>query len=158
MFKKLCMVIMLSASTIYARDEIKEIMQKTTEFSFMLKPRPSGDLGVFAAHDIAKGTEIFHKPFVVRMLKAADIPDEFRSYCLACNEEESACPQEFDRMEIGWYMNVSSTHANIAKKIDREYASTVELLEANTFYAMRDIEAGEEILINVEPVKEHFSN
>ncbi len=149
MFEKLCIMILLSVATIYPIHEIKELMKKSTEFSFLVQPTVSGGLGVFAAHDIEQGTEL-------RVLKIKDVPAEFLTYCLPLNEEDCACPEKFDRMEIGWYMNISHEHANVNKKLEGQYESILDVLQANTFYATRDIKAGEEILIDVESVKKHF--
>ena len=158
MYKKLLFgFVLFIGQSLCPSDNLNKDVMKTNEFSFLVKSRPTGDLGVCAAHDIAQGTELFHEPFEVRIMKSKDIPDEFKTYCIPINEEELACPERFDRMEIGWYMNVSSTHANIEKRIGHTYDNTVELLAANTFYAIKDIKAGKEILIDVEPVREHFS-
>jgi hypothetical protein len=89
-------------------------------------------------------------------MNIAEVPHEFRTFMLPLNDEECVVPERFDRLEAGWYMNISSTHANVAKKLQGQYASIIEVLEANTFYATRDIQVGEEILIDVEQVKKHF--
>lgn len=60
----------------------------TNEFSFRLKPSQHG-IGVFALHDIKKGTylRLFgnEKQFEHRMryLKEKDIPDVFKGFCMA---------------------------------------------------------------------------
>lgn len=128
----------------------------TTEFSFIVKMRPDGELGLFAAHDIAQGVQLFHGSFKMRVMKIAEVPHEFRNFMLPLDDENGVVPERFDRLEVGWYMNISSTHANVAKKLEGQYSSIIEVLQANTFYATRNIQAGEEILIDVEQVKKHF--
>jgi SET domain-containing protein len=133
-------------------------IMETTEFSFIVKSGRNGELGLYAAHDIAQGTQLFHGSFKMRVMKIAHVPDAFKSFMLPLDDEECVVPERFDRLEAGWYMNISSTHANVAKKLEGIYASIIDVLEANTFYATRDIQAGEEILIDVEQVKKHFPN
>ncbi len=140
---------------VYAIEGNRNSME-TTEFSFVVKVRFDGELGLFAAHDIAQGAQLFHGSFKMRVMKIAEVPDEFKNFMLPLDDENCVVPERFDRLEVGWYMNISSTHANVAKKLEGQYASITEVLEANTFYAIRDIQAGEEILIDVEQVKKHF--
>ncbi|MBV8661278.1 MAG: SET domain-containing protein [Candidatus Dependentiae bacterium] len=140
---------------IYSFESNRNNME-TTEFSFIVKVRPDGEFGLFAAHDIAQGTQIFHEPFRLRIMKINDVPDAFKNFTLPLNDEECIVPERFDRLEIGWYMNISSTHANVAKKLEGQYESLLQIFETNTFYAIRDIQAGEEILIDVEQVKKYF--
>ncbi len=126
------------------------------EFSFVLKQSSQGNIGMFAAHDIAKGTLILDKPFKLRVMKTVEIPEEFKQFSIPINDIESACPERFDRMEIYWYINDSSIHPNIEKRIEVDYPSVIDLLEALTFYAIRDIKAGEEILIDLHKVQQSF--
>lgn len=134
----------------------KRYAMETTEFSFIVKMRPDGEFGLFATHDIAQGAQLFHQPFTLRIMKINQIPDEFKNFMLPLDDENCVVPERFDRLEVGWYMNISSTQANVAKKLEGTYASIIDVLQANTFYATRDIQAGEEILIDVEQVKKHF--
>lgn len=154
MIKNLCIMSLLSISAaIYSMNNNKNV--KSSEFLLIVKPTQSGELGVFAARDLVQGTQLFDEPFDIRVLKKTDIPEEFLNYCIPLNNEECACPERFDRMETGWYMNLSSTHANIAKNLNGVSKNIMDVLKANTFYAIRDIKAGEEILIDVEQVKKY---
>lgn len=106
---------------------------ETTEFSFLLKPCQYG-IGVFAVHDIAEGTylrlfgERYDKQEEDR--KKADVPEELRFYCID-RGDILRCPRDFGRMELGWYINHSQTPNAVHKEYD--------------YYALRDINAGEEI-------------
>lgn len=151
MYQSLFFWFLFFISNIHADVDIKENNMKCSEFSFILKQSPQGNIGLFAAHDIAKGTLIFDQPFTLRVIKTNDIPAEFLQFSIPINDTESACPEHFDRMEVGWYMNHSS-HPNIEKRIDVEYANVIDLLKALTFYAIKDIKAGEEILIDLDKV------
>ncbi len=126
---------------------------ETDEFSFILKPSKYG-IGVFATHDIKKGTFLRTfgdaKKFEERVTKRKreDIPEEFRGYC-HFGEEYYLCPLDFGSMHIGWYLNHSAEDANTESR--------------DTFwYAKRDIKKGEEILIDYnllgepEELKEEF--
>ena len=80
-------------------------MQQWSEFSFILQPSSLGGIGVFATHDLLQGTKIFdgnHKP---RTMLIKDIPPAFLKYCIYINDSECLCPERFDRMGIGWYIN-----------------------------------------------------
>jgi uncharacterized protein len=116
-------------------------MSKTTEFSFVLKPSTLGGIGVYAAHDIPEGMHLFHGNFSSRKMKTKEVPSEFLKYCIFVNDEECICPERFDRMEVGWYLN-HSHNPNIAKRPE------IGVI------ALRDIKAGEEILIDYNQLNE----
>lgn len=107
-----------------------------SEFSLILKPSSLGGIGVFATHDIPSGTLLFTKTHEMRTLKAKDIPQEFIKYCIFVSDEEYICPERFDRMEIGWYINHSAT-----PNIDYDF-------KLCKLYAIKNIKAGDEILID----------
>lgn len=115
-------------------------MKKTTnEFSFMLKPSaiPNADVGVFAVHGIAKGTKlhVFPENNVSRILQKKDIPEELLKLCVILKDGLHNGPNEFNHVWIGWYMNHS-------------HNPNTELRGNNSYYALSNISAGEEILIN----------
>lgn len=72
-----------------------------SEFSFVLKPSTLGGLGVFATHDIAKGSLLFNQNFEIRIMKVKDVPSALINYCIYISDDECLCPERFDRMEIG---------------------------------------------------------
>lgn len=116
-------------------------MQETTEFLFVLKPSPIAGIGVFAVQDIPAGSRVFFGGFSPRKMKTKEVPSEFLKYCIFINDEESICPERFDRMEIGWYLN-HSEHPNIGKDAEK------------VTIALRDINAGEEIVIDYNSLNE----
>ena len=118
-----------------------------SEFSFMLKPSPLGGVGVFATHDIPAGTHLFNPDFEIRTLKVKDVPAPLLQYCIYISDDECLCPERFDRMEIGWYINHSST-PNIAKKSKAPNADAVKNIKERIVHAVQDIKAGDEILID----------
>lgn len=116
----------------------------TNEFSFILKPSKYG-IGVFATHDIKKGTylRLFgdeqafdHR---VRALDNKDVPKIFQDYCIN-RGDKSICPQDFGCMPIGWYLN----HSKNYNAIHKDYH----------WYASCDIKEGEETLINYNSLEE----
>ncbi len=113
-----------------------------TEFSFILKPSLLGGIGVFATHDISAKSQIFKNYFKIRTLKIKEVPTDFIKYCIKISDEECLCPKRFDRMEIGWYINHSAT-PNIAQR-----TVIIEGIEECIVYALNDIKAGDEILID----------
>lgn len=115
----------------------------TNEFSFVLKPSIHG-IGVFAAHDIKMGASLRlfgndESPEESRMLNKENVPEFFRHYCIARGSQLS-CLDDFGCMPIGWYMNHSRTPN--AKHRNWEY------------FAILDISAGEEILIDYNTLEE----
>ena len=124
-----------------------------SEFSFMLQPSPLGGIGVFATHDIPAGTHLFNQNFEIRTLKVKDVPAALLKYCIYISDEECLCPERFDRMEIGWYINHSST-PNIARKNRVSNAEAVKNIKERTVHAVRDIKAGDEILIDYNSLDE----
>ncbi len=111
------------------------------EFSCIIKVSAISGIGVFATHDIPKDTQVFIAPSKPRTAKISDIPKEFLPYCVYLNDEECLCPERFDRMEIGWFLN-HSDHPNISRNKD------------GTVFAIKDIQAGEEILIDYNQLNE----
>lgn len=111
-----------------------------TEFSFVLKPSILGGVGVFATHDIPKGTALFSGKSSSMKRKISEIPPDFIKYCIFLSDEECLSPERFDHMGIGWYINHSST-PNIGKN-------------RHGFIAVCDIKTGEEILFNYNELNE----
>ena len=117
----------------------------TDEFSFILKQSEHG-VGVFAMHDIKKGTymRLFGNKDENnnRVLKNENIPKIFQDYCVHRDKGEIICPKDFGNMQIGWYGNHSSKKPNIFH--DENY----------DWYALRDIREGEEILYDYNSLEE----
>jgi hypothetical protein len=136
-----------------------------TEFSFIIKPSALGGVGVFATHDIPSGTILFNQDIKqkLRVLKIKDVPAESLKYCIYINNNECLCPERFDRMEIGWYLN-HSADANSAKKgvkkssVIKDAQDFYDKRDRYPFYAIKDIKAGDEILIDYDELNEpeHF--
>lgn len=116
-----------------------------SEFSFMLKPSPLGGVGVFATHDIPKGTHLFKNAFKTRTMSVKDVPSALLKYCIYINDNECLCPERFDRMEIGWYINHSS-NPNIAR--------SEKNVKERAVHAIQQIHAGDEILIDYNQLDE----
>lgn len=119
-------------------------MSTWTEYSFIIKPSELGGVGVFATHDIPKGTRVFPEKFTLRKLvfpekstsrklKIKEVPADFDKYTIYINEEECLAPERFDHMEISWYMN---------------HSDEPNIMEADDHYviAVKDIKAGDEIV------------
>lgn len=128
-----------------------------SEFSFILKPSllSSLDIGVFATHDIAAGTLLVDKGHKIRILKIKDIPAEFIKYCTFINDDECVVPERFDRMEIGWFIHHSDV-PNIAsnESVFKDFDIRNGVIPAYSFYAIKDIKAGDEILIDYNYLNE----
>lgn len=125
------------------------LMDKTDEFSFLLKPSKNG-VGVFAAHDIKEGTLLrlmgeHHDDFVER--NAEDVPKLFRQYCLGYENGKLICPKDFGQMSLEWYINHAARETATATSKDGIH-----------HYAARDIKAGEEITIDYNLFNEEESS
>ncbi len=138
------------------------LMAHYNECSFILKPSSLGGIGVFATHDIPAETQIFNlKQQLKRTLKIKDVPQDFIKYCIYISDEECICPERFDRMEIGWYLNHSDT-PNIATAEAITESSANNGIKKRHIYTTKDIKAGDEILIDYnylnepEHLKENF--
>lgn len=110
---------------------------KTNELSFVLKPSRIHGIGVFATHDIEKGTKLrfFPRSDKFRTLKKSEKYEYFlKTYCVSLGKKRYSCPKDFGRMSIGWYLN----HSDSPNAYHKKY----------TYYAGRDIKSGEEITIN----------
>lgn len=114
--------------------------ERTDEFSFVLRPSTieQGGIGVFALHDIAPGVwlEVFPRAYQSRRFRAHELHVALRSYCTAKANDVYACPQQFNRMYIGWYMNHSPT-----PNADWDQ-------DLGGYNSIRPIAAGDEILID----------
>lgn len=104
----------------------------TDEFSFTLKPSPLDGIGVFATHGIAKGA-------CLRLFAEGDerkltikIPTAFQKHVVVDNP--TMCPSDFGRMSVGWYLN----HSDDPNAAHKDYV----------YFALRNIDAGEEITID----------
>lgn len=126
-------------------------MDKTNEFSFIIKPAKFG-VGVFATHDIKKGTHL--RLFVdektteheSRILAKDEVPEIFWGHCLD-RGNEMICPPDFGALPIGWYVNHSSTP-------NAEPGNNPNSHRRYRWYAIKDIKAGEEIVFNYSALEE----
>ena len=110
----------------------------TNEFSFVLKPSAisGAGIGVFAVHGIVKGTRLcIADSSDLRTFIKKDVPKELLKLCIILKDGLCICPKKFNHAWIGWYVNHS-------------HNPNTEMLEKESYYATRDISAGEEILID----------
>ena len=117
-------------------------IQDVNEFSFILKSSNLG-IGVFATHDIPEHTRItalFPDGFLISRRKRSEIPNAFIDYCIARDKDLYDCPRRFNQMEVGWYLN----HSN----------SPNLRFDSEAHYTIRDIKAGEEMLIDYNDLNE----
>lgn len=124
--------------------------KETNEFSFILKPSNihNAGVGLFVLHDIEKdtrlriyGDQIEDDIDRARRLEEKDIPEELLAYCVHKGNGIIACPHDFGKMEIGWYMN-HSANPNVRQE------------KHKWFFAIRDIKKGEELLLDYNTLGE----
>jgi SET domain-containing protein len=128
----------------------EEILQELRKETYvMLKPSPVHGIGVFALRDIPKGCrDIFSKheakwiklPISEVDLLPAHSRNLVETYCLYDEEHYYVPEYGFKIMDMVNYLNHSST-PNVQSIDDGEY-----------FEALRDIAAGEELLVNYEAI------
>jgi len=118
---------------------------KTDHQSFVLKPSTikSAGVGVFALHDIAKNTHmaLFTENFKEEIKKPEDVPEELQKFCISQKDGTLLCPKHFNQLDMGNYLNHSDT-PNIGH------------LKRDSYYALRDIKVGEEILADYRELGE----
>lgn len=128
-------------------------MNKTNEFSFFLKPSLERGIGIFAHHDISKGTilNISPKNYKPKKFSHEEVNDSnakhIQNFCIF-KKEYILCPHDFNKPELMWYINHSFTpNAQFTK---------------GTWYALTDISKDDEIVCDYnhfgepEEVKEDY--
>jgi len=115
--------------------------QQLNECSLMLRPSPTGGIGLFAVHDIAAGTPVITNTFNTRKMKNTDVASSFKKYCVFLENDECEAPERFDRMESIWFVN-HADNANLMRTAPK------------TAIATRDIKAGEEVFMNYNEFNE----
>lgn len=136
-----------------SQENIMQNSLQSSEFSFILKPSPIGGIGVFATHDIPRGTLVFNTKFIIRLLKIKDVPTDLLDYCVYLNDEECLGPEKFDRMEIGWYINHSKT-PNIARDFVEYTTEELNNFKSRPFVAIQKIKTGDEITVDYNYLNE----
>lgn len=118
-----------------------EFRTKTDQFSFILRPSGIEGIGVFATHNIAKGSylRLFSPSERVKIRKENEKHRVFLHRYSVELKGEFHGPEDFGRMSIGWYLN----HRARPNAEHRKYR----------YYATRDIRAGEEITINYDTLE-----
>jgi len=107
-----------------------------------LQPSRIHGVGVFAIRAIPKGTYIFPEDddelvWIDQESLATLSGEEKRFYDDFCiiRDKQYGCPQSFNKLTPAWYLNESST-PNLAADLDYR------------FYALKDIEEGEELTVD----------
>jgi SET domain-containing protein len=124
-----------------------------TETYIMLKPSPIEGIGVFAIAPIPKGCrQMFSQPdaadeWVTLSIKEVEaLPEASKflvyNYCLYDEENYFVPANGFKKMDLALFLN-HSENPNIISINDGDY-----------FQALRDIAAGEELLINYGDIVE----
>lgn len=129
-------------------DLINEVVTNTF---VVLRPSPIEGVGVFAIRDIPKGTRtMFSKSspndrwITISQNEVASLPEFARgiiyNYCLFDEHNYFLPEQGFKQMDLSLYLN-HSDHPNI-----------VSINDGECFEAIRDIDAGEELVIDYETI------
>jgi SET domain-containing protein len=133
----------------------EEFLDELTNNTFVIiKPSPVGGVGVFAVRDIPKGCRtIFSKTertdqWINISRSEVDALPTFAknviyNYCLFDNDNYFVPAKGFKKMDLSHYLN-HSEQSNVASISDGDF-----------FEALRDIEAGEELLIDYGTIVEH---
>ena len=123
----------------------KEMLTKTDETSFILRPSLIADgVGVFVTHGVKKGTLLSLFPDMgtrvmtyESYLKLSCRSQKFLDVFGVSMENGFSYPSSFSQMSIGWYLNHS-------------FEPNAHHDEQYNYYALRDIEGGEEVVINYQ--------
>ena len=120
-----------------------------------IAPSKIHGVGVIAIRNIPKGTKIFPEDDSELIwkkrsaLKLDKLPLEFKQlynqFCLIKDKGETyGCPKSFNLMTVAWYLN-HSKNPNVG--CDEDY----------TFFALKDIEKGEELAADYHTYNEFVS-
>ena len=109
-----------------------------------LKPSPFHGVGVFAIRDIPQGTYVFEPDddnlVSIRAEETKDLPLELRQlyedFCVLKGDTYQ-CPSNLNRLTPAWFLN-NSKHPNVAADTSLK------------FYAIQDIQAGEELTVDYD--------
>ena len=123
---------------------VKELQSNTYT---MLRPSPIEGIGVFAIQDIPKGCrDMFGKPhkndnwICISKDEMATLPPHSRflveNYCLYDDENYFVPGDAFKKMDLVCFLNHSGT------------PNIISIDEGDYFEALRDIKAGEELLVD----------
>jgi len=127
------------------KDELLDELNNNT--FVMLRPSKISGVGVFAIRDIPKGCrEMFSKPettqqwITIPMKEVERLPahsrDMIYNYCLFDDENYYVQAEGFKKMDLSHYLNHSDS-PNVTSISDGDF-----------FETLRDIKAGEELLID----------
>ena len=109
-----------------------------------LAPSPIAGIGVFAIEPIQKGTSLFaNDKLAIKWIDEQDVADlegpkrELYDDFAIRKDGKLGCPENFNLLTVGWYLNEPVDGAKPNARMTRNY----EIIAA------RDIEAGEELTI-----------
>ena len=121
-----------------------KFLATTNELSFTLLPSKIQGVGVFAAHNIKKGTRLRFFPGKTRFIPHPKKPfNELKQKFLNryCAEDRKGyfCADDFGKMAIGWFLN----HADSPNSFFDEKCN---------YFTKRNIKKGEEITVDYRPL------
>lgn len=113
-----------------------------SELSFVLKPSKLAGVGLFTLHYIRKGVLLHRDNAEEIVRKTKNLPPPLLGLCIFKNKEEALCPKRFDTLSVWSFINHSS-------KPNVEYRE-----KDKTFFALRDLQAGEELFFDYNQLNE----
>jgi SET domain-containing protein len=120
---------------------LSQTPRETDELSFVLRQSKVAGVGVFITHPVQKGAYLaLFFDDTVRRIPYSEMENnpQLKAFCLTYGIErrEYVCvPHNFAHMEIGWFLN---------------HSSTPNAVHDGKWIAARDIEPGEEITIQYD--------
>ena len=117
-------------------------MKTPRNLFFILKPSQTSGIGVFPVQAISRGSFLPLNPqnYRTRLVNSQEVPAELLEYCIARGGSTYECPEDFARMELSWYLNLSFT-PNITRKPEG-------------FIALCDIAKDQELLLDYNDLGE----
>jgi SET domain-containing protein len=126
-------------------------------FENVSKPSPIHGVGVFAIRAIKKGTRLFAEDSdEMRWIEADRAPKDeqlrklYEDFAVVKEGKDGhptryGCPRHFDRLTVSWYLNDPRPGKKPNFGCDENYG----------FWALRDIQAGEELTVDSNTYSDH---
>lgn len=118
-----------------------ELKKPSNSYLFLLNPSPIHGIGLFSTQNMPSKMVILPDWFNVVKRKLSDIPRDFIKFCIFIDDEYVWSPINFNYLSLDNYINHS-------------FQPNIRVNENNKLETIRNIAAGEEILVDYNQYNE----